>query len=245
MELKYKLQSSFAELKLLEKVLQSTCLLRFSLMLVRSCWIVETLSTLQKLNQLGKTLAFGIPTLVHVLCKKKLGDSGRACPWCSVLSPTRELAQQLYAMMLLARYLDLCGGHRAISHGIGLKVQPKQDDLLQSDNGECSWRHDILCSKVKEDSVDQEAAEVLEEEWLQLMAKLWHLEFLLLCMFYARKSWGIEGEHVLSVLYSHLQESLLNNFMFKFHVLLHVVEIMWVFIYMFEDRIPIAHLRIA
>ncbi|KAK9096599.1 hypothetical protein Sjap_022096 [Stephania japonica] len=34
-------------------------------------------------------------------------------------------------MMLLARYLDLCGVHRAISHGIGLKVQPKQDDLLQ------------------------------------------------------------------------------------------------------------------
>ncbi|KAK9096546.1 hypothetical protein Sjap_022043 [Stephania japonica] len=42
----------------------------------------------------GKTLAFGIPALVHVLCKKKLGDSGRACPWCSILSPTRELAQQ-------------------------------------------------------------------------------------------------------------------------------------------------------
>ncbi|KAK9096604.1 hypothetical protein Sjap_022101 [Stephania japonica] len=39
--------------------------------------------------------------------------------------------QELYTMMLLARYLDLCGDHRAISHGIGLKVQPKQDDLLQ------------------------------------------------------------------------------------------------------------------
>ncbi|KAK9154211.1 hypothetical protein Sjap_001691 [Stephania japonica] len=39
--------------------------------------------------------------------------------------------QELYAMVLLAWYLDLCGGHRAISHGIGLKVQPKQDDLLQ------------------------------------------------------------------------------------------------------------------
>ncbi|KAK9096638.1 hypothetical protein Sjap_022135 [Stephania japonica] len=39
--------------------------------------------------------------------------------------------QELYAMMLLARYLDLCGGHRAMSHGIGLKVQSKQDDLLQ------------------------------------------------------------------------------------------------------------------
>ncbi|KAK9096542.1 hypothetical protein Sjap_022039 [Stephania japonica] len=45
----------------------------------------------------GKTLAFGIPALVHVLCKKKPGDSGRACPCCSVLSPTRELAQQMLA----------------------------------------------------------------------------------------------------------------------------------------------------
>ncbi|KAK9096605.1 hypothetical protein Sjap_022102 [Stephania japonica] len=47
LELKYKLQSSFAKSKLLEKVLQSTCLLRFSLMLGRSCWTVETLSALQ------------------------------------------------------------------------------------------------------------------------------------------------------------------------------------------------------
>ncbi|KAK9096615.1 hypothetical protein Sjap_022112 [Stephania japonica] len=95
MELKYKSQSSFAESKLLEKVLQSSCLLRFSLMLGRSCWTVETLSALQRLDQLGKTLVFGIPALVHVLCNKMLGDSGTACPWCSVLSPTRELAQQI------------------------------------------------------------------------------------------------------------------------------------------------------
>ncbi|KAK9096637.1 hypothetical protein Sjap_022134 [Stephania japonica] len=73
--------------------------------------------------------------LVHVLCKKKSWGFGESISLVfSVLSPTRELAQQiqeLYTMMLLARYLDLCGGHRAISHGIGLKVQPKQDDLLQ------------------------------------------------------------------------------------------------------------------
>ncbi|KAK9096560.1 hypothetical protein Sjap_022057 [Stephania japonica] len=162
MELKYKSKSSFAESKLLKKVLQSSCLLQFSVMLGHSYWTVETISALQRLNQLGKTLAFGVPDLVHDLCKKMLGDSGRACPWCSVLSPTRELAQQsvssdldefegfvgndendgedlggfaedirAYAMVLLAQYLDLCGGHRAISHGIGLKVQPKQDDLLQ------------------------------------------------------------------------------------------------------------------
>ncbi|KAK9096570.1 hypothetical protein Sjap_022067 [Stephania japonica] len=54
-------------------------------------------------GELGKTLAFGIPALVHVLCKKKLGDLGRACPSCSVLSSTRELAQQ----MLSSVYSDL------------------------------------------------------------------------------------------------------------------------------------------
>ncbi|KAK9155718.1 hypothetical protein Sjap_003198 [Stephania japonica] len=43
----------------------------------------------------GKTLAFGIPALMHVLCKKKLEDSGRACPWCFVLSPIREIVQQV------------------------------------------------------------------------------------------------------------------------------------------------------
>ncbi|KAK9096565.1 hypothetical protein Sjap_022062 [Stephania japonica] len=216
-----------------------------------------------KTGSVRQNFGIGIPALMHVLCKKKLGDSGRACPWCSVLSPTTELAPQiadvlckagkscgvksiclfggsskgthiqglksmsklveskevsrdvgarnysyslwlkdlkelksrfeqtplqfpeflgdqmmlsysvssdldefegfvgndendwedlgwevfllielqcwvslktkeLYAMMLLARYLDLCGGHRANSHGIGLKVQQKQDDLLQS-----------------------------------------------------------------------------------------------------------------
>ncbi|KAK9096568.1 hypothetical protein Sjap_022065 [Stephania japonica] len=47
--------------------------------------------------------------------------------WSGVSLKTEEL----YAMVLLARYLDLCGGHPAISHGIGLKVQLKQDDLLQ------------------------------------------------------------------------------------------------------------------
>ncbi|KAK9096552.1 hypothetical protein Sjap_022049 [Stephania japonica] len=62
MELKYKSQSSFAESKLLEKVLQMVSLLRYT----------DSL--------LGKTLAFGIPALVHGLCKKKLGDSGRARP---------------------------------------------------------------------------------------------------------------------------------------------------------------------
>ncbi|KAK9096609.1 hypothetical protein Sjap_022106 [Stephania japonica] len=134
MELTYKSQSSFAESKLLEKVLQSTCLLRFSLMLGHSCWTVETLSALQRLDQLGKTLAFGIPALVHVLCKKKLGDSGRACPWCSVLSPTRELAQQIADVLCEAgkscgvKSICLFGGSSKGTHIQGLKSM-SQDTL--------------------------------------------------------------------------------------------------------------------
>ncbi|KAK9096564.1 hypothetical protein Sjap_022061 [Stephania japonica] len=44
MESKHKLQSSFAESKLQEQILQSKFLLRFNLMLGHSCWTVETLS---------------------------------------------------------------------------------------------------------------------------------------------------------------------------------------------------------
>ena len=42
----------------------------------------------------GKTLAFGLPALVHVL-KKKKKTTKPGCPTCLVLSPTRELAQQV------------------------------------------------------------------------------------------------------------------------------------------------------
>ncbi|KAL3818300.1 hypothetical protein ACJIZ3_004205 [Penstemon smallii] len=43
----------------------------------------------------GKTLAFGIPAIVHVLGKRKDKTSKKVNPLCLVLSPTRELAQQI------------------------------------------------------------------------------------------------------------------------------------------------------
>lgn len=43
----------------------------------------------------GKTLAFGIPGIMHVLNKRKGKLSKGAKPLCLVLSPTRELAQQI------------------------------------------------------------------------------------------------------------------------------------------------------
>ncbi|KAL8498545.1 hypothetical protein ACS0TY_021759 [Phlomoides rotata] len=43
----------------------------------------------------GKTLAFGIPAIMHVLNKRKGKTFKKANPLCLVLSPTRELAQQI------------------------------------------------------------------------------------------------------------------------------------------------------
>ncbi|XP_056174477.1 DEAD-box ATP-dependent RNA helicase 5 isoform X2 [Syzygium oleosum] len=43
----------------------------------------------------GKTLAFGVPAVVHVLGKRKGMMSKGRRPLCLVLSPTRELAQQI------------------------------------------------------------------------------------------------------------------------------------------------------
>ncbi|KAI3453858.1 hypothetical protein Pfo_010521 [Paulownia fortunei] len=43
----------------------------------------------------GKTLAFGIPAIMHVLSKRKSKTSKKVNPRCLVLSPTRELAQQI------------------------------------------------------------------------------------------------------------------------------------------------------
>ncbi|KAA8525702.1 hypothetical protein F0562_007557 [Nyssa sinensis] len=43
----------------------------------------------------GKTLAFGIPAIMHVLEKRKNKALKRVNPLCLVLSPTRELAQQI------------------------------------------------------------------------------------------------------------------------------------------------------
>lgn len=43
----------------------------------------------------GKTLAFGVPAMMHVLSKRKSKTSKGVNPLCLVLSPTRELAQQI------------------------------------------------------------------------------------------------------------------------------------------------------
>ncbi|CAA0838814.1 DEAD-box ATP-dependent RNA helicase 5 [Striga hermonthica] len=43
----------------------------------------------------GKTLAFGIPAMVHVRGKRESSTSKKVIPRCLVLSPTRELAQQI------------------------------------------------------------------------------------------------------------------------------------------------------
>ncbi|XP_057501910.1 DEAD-box ATP-dependent RNA helicase 5-like [Actinidia eriantha] len=43
----------------------------------------------------GKTLAFGIPSIMHVLQKHKNKTLKKVNPLCLVLSPTRELAQQI------------------------------------------------------------------------------------------------------------------------------------------------------
>lgn len=43
----------------------------------------------------GKTLAFGVPALMHILGKDNKKKQRKAVPRCLVLSPTRELAQQI------------------------------------------------------------------------------------------------------------------------------------------------------
>ncbi|XP_051129536.1 DEAD-box ATP-dependent RNA helicase 5 isoform X2 [Andrographis paniculata] len=43
----------------------------------------------------GKTIAFGVPAIVHVLNKRKSKATKKMNPSCLVLSPTRELAQQI------------------------------------------------------------------------------------------------------------------------------------------------------
>ncbi|XP_072963533.1 DEAD-box ATP-dependent RNA helicase 5 [Typha angustifolia] len=43
----------------------------------------------------GKTIAFGVPALMHILKKSNKKASKKAVPRCLVLSPTRELAQQI------------------------------------------------------------------------------------------------------------------------------------------------------
>lgn len=47
----------------------------------------------------GKTLAFGIPAIMHVLKKRKGKFLKGRSPLCLVLSPTRELAQQVCVLL--------------------------------------------------------------------------------------------------------------------------------------------------
>ncbi|KAJ0666354.1 putative RNA helicase [Helianthus annuus] len=47
----------------------------------------------------GKTLAFGIPAMNHILNKRKNKSNKKVTPLCLVLSPTRELAQQIYDVL--------------------------------------------------------------------------------------------------------------------------------------------------
>lgn len=56
----------------------------------------------------GKTLAFGIPAVMHVLKKRKSKASKGRNPLCLVLSPTRELAQQVcYCLCTVVVALNL------------------------------------------------------------------------------------------------------------------------------------------
>ncbi|KAJ4954139.1 hypothetical protein NE237_030971 [Protea cynaroides] len=95
---KYAALSSFAEAKLPEKVLE--CCKNFSSPspIQSHAWpflldgrdfigIAATGS--------GKTLAFGVPALMHISRKENKNKSKRTNPLCLVLSPTRELAQQI------------------------------------------------------------------------------------------------------------------------------------------------------
>ena len=59
------------------------------------CIFILWISFLVCVCVLGKTLAFGVPAIMHVLNKRKGKMSKGRNPLCLVLSPTRELAQQV------------------------------------------------------------------------------------------------------------------------------------------------------
>ncbi|KAL9242658.1 hypothetical protein vseg_016640 [Gypsophila vaccaria] len=63
----------------------------------------------------GKTLAFGIPAMMHVLGKRKADKSRRVNPLCLILSPTRELAQQIADVLVDAG--QSCGVKSACFYG--------------------------------------------------------------------------------------------------------------------------------
>ncbi|ONK71542.1 uncharacterized protein A4U43_C04F9710 [Asparagus officinalis] len=70
----------------------------------------------------GKTLAFGVPALVHILQKDDKKTSKKAVPRCLVLSPTRELAQQIADVLCDAG--SPCGIKSVCLYG-GTKKEPQ------------------------------------------------------------------------------------------------------------------------
>lgn len=63
----------------------------------------------------GKTLAFGVPAMMHVLGKRKSEKQRRVNPLCLILSPTRELAQQIADVLCSAG--NSCGVKSACFYG--------------------------------------------------------------------------------------------------------------------------------
>lgn len=77
----------------------------------------------------GKTIAFGVPAMMYVLSKRKGKVAGKkANPLCLVLSPTRELADQIYDVLNDAG--KPCGVRSVCVYG-GTSKQP-QIKALQS-----------------------------------------------------------------------------------------------------------------
>ncbi|TXG54215.1 hypothetical protein EZV62_019471 [Acer yangbiense] len=74
----------------------------------------------------GKTLAFGVPAIMHVLDKRKGKLAKRVNPLCLVLSPTRELADQIYEVLCNAG--KPCGVKSVCLYG-GTSKQPQISSL--------------------------------------------------------------------------------------------------------------------
>ncbi|KAF7137519.1 hypothetical protein RHSIM_Rhsim07G0134700 [Rhododendron simsii] len=92
----------------------------------------------------GKTLAFGVPAIMHILRKRKNKTSKRLNPLCLVLSPTRELAQQVQLLIFYGGVLYLVRENR----GVGLWNQSAATVLFSSFilSGRIS---DVLCAAGK------------------------------------------------------------------------------------------------
>ncbi|CAH1442995.1 unnamed protein product [Lactuca virosa] len=99
---KYKALSSFSESKLSEELLECCKNFNNPSPIQSNSWpfllhgrdfigIAKTGS--------GKTLAFGIPAMNHILNKRKNKPTKKVTPLCLVLSPTRELAQQIFDVL--------------------------------------------------------------------------------------------------------------------------------------------------